>query len=157
MQDQLRRQIAQVLARPEGSRRDGLRHLLGGTNRRPRATPAQPASGVVAYGGDENGRSSLRAIFDHVKDAIITVDSGGRVLTCNPAAQRVFQCGPDLLVGRHIGDVIPALDPPGKALEALAQRADDTILDLAPAEIEARREGRIALHRRDCGEQSGRR
>ncbi len=140
MQDQLRRQIAQVLARPEGSRRDGLRHLLGGTNRRPRATPAQPASGVVAYGGDENGRSSLRAIFDHVKDAIITVDSGGRVLTCNPAAQRVFQCGPDLLVGRHIGDVIPALDPPGKALEALAQRADDTILDLAPAEIEARRE-----------------
>jgi diguanylate cyclase (GGDEF)-like protein/PAS domain S-box-containing protein len=138
VQDQLRRQIAQVLAQPEGSRRDALRHLLAGSKRWPRATPARSAGGGAA--DDDNGRYSLRAIFDHVKDAIITVDSGGRVLTCNPAAQRVFQCGPDLLAGRHIGEVIPALDPPGRALEALAQRADDTILDLAPAEIQARRQ-----------------
>ena len=140
MQDQLRRQIAQVLARPDDSRRDALRHLLGGSPRRLRPTLVHAGSGVASNGSDESSRSSLRAILDHVKDAIITVDPGGKVLTCNPAAQRVFQCGPDLLVGRDVADVIPALDPPGTALEALAQRADDTIVDLAPAEIEARRD-----------------
>ncbi len=143
MQDQLRRQIAQALAQPAGTGRDTLRLLLEGSGPRPRPTLVEAVN--KSAGADADSQSSLRAILDHVKDAIITVDPDGRVLTSNPAAQRVFECGAEGLGGRDIAALIPALQPPGAALEALAQRADDTLVDLAPAEIEARREDNSAF------------
>jgi diguanylate cyclase (GGDEF)-like protein/PAS domain S-box-containing protein len=97
---------------------------------------AEEADDSVA---DDTTKTSLRAILENVKDAIITVDLQGKVLRSNPAAERVFSCDEGAMRGRNIGELIPRLDPAGPALEALADRYGDTIVDLAPEVIEARR------------------
>jgi len=51
----------------------------------------------------------------------------------------VFSGDAETLHGRPITDLIPALAPAGPSLEALADRIGDTIVDLAPDVIEARR------------------
>jgi len=103
------------------------------------AEDAEGAEGEVASSSDDTGTTSLRAILENVKDAIITVDLEGRVLRTNPAAQRVFSSVGDKMRGRYIGELIPKLDPGGPALEALAERVGDTVVDLAPELIQARR------------------
>ena len=97
------------------------------------AEPAHPAS------GDDD--TSLQAILDNVKDAIISVDRDGDVRRANSAASRLFAVDVDEMSGKPITEFIPSLEPPGPALAALAERADDTLVDLSPTSIEARRGG----------------
>ncbi|HEX7080843.1 MAG TPA: EAL domain-containing protein [Gammaproteobacteria bacterium] len=86
--------------------------------------------------GDE---TSLQAILDNVKDAIVTVDGEGRVRRANAAASRLLCIDPADLPGRPISAFIPSLEPADAALAALAERAEDTLLDLRPTPIEGRR------------------
>src|SRR5690606_3608634 len=83
--------------------------------------------------------ASLEAILGHVKDAIVTVDSDGRVLAANSAAARLFGVDGGELTGRPIAAFLPALDPAGAALAALAARSEDTLVDRAPTSLAAKR------------------
>jgi len=83
--------------------------------------------------------ASLEAILDHVKDAIVTVDADGRVLAANSAAARLFAVAGDALTGMPIAAFLPAIEPAAEKLEALAQRSEDTLVDLAPTSLAAKR------------------
>ncbi len=48
-------------------------------------------------------QARLRGITDNVADGIITLDAGGRVLSFNPAAERLFGHGEDAILGRGVG------------------------------------------------------
>ena len=50
----------------------------------------------------------IRSIMDSVGDAIMTVDTEGRVETYNQAALRLFGSGADDLVGRDFSELVPA-------------------------------------------------
>jgi len=107
------------------------------------AAPARPTVSFVHAAppspSDVDDETSLQAILDHVKDAIVTVDPDGRVLGANSAAGRLFAIDTAALRGAAIGAFLPALDPPGERLADLAERAEDTIVDLAPTSLAAKR------------------
>src|SRR5690606_1403817 len=71
--------------------------------------PFAPASTADAAADED---TSLQAILDHVKDAIMTVDTDGRVLGSNSAAARLFAIDEAELPGVPIAAFLPALDPP---------------------------------------------
>ena len=54
---------------------------------------------------DSEGR--LRAVVDHVVDAIVTIDEDGCVQSYNPAAERIFGYTPDEIVGQSISLLMP--------------------------------------------------
>jgi diguanylate cyclase (GGDEF)-like protein/PAS domain S-box-containing protein len=56
----------------------------------------------------ERARSRLHAIVEASADAVITIDSTGRVLTANAATEAVFGWCPRELVGRPIETLMPA-------------------------------------------------
>ncbi len=52
----------------------------------------------------------LRSIFERAEDGFLVADAGGRILTSNPAAQKLLGRPPEVLVGRSLPDlVIPRL------------------------------------------------
>ncbi|MCC5870266.1 MAG: PAS domain S-box protein [Gammaproteobacteria bacterium] len=83
--------------------------------------------------------ATVEAVLDNVKDAILTLDDQGRVLTCNSAGLRVFGYSPDEMERLTIEALLPYKTRPKAYLDRLSQRADDTIVDLASQEVEARR------------------
>lgn len=50
---------------------------------------------------------AFRAATETAADAIITVDSSGTIIYCNPSAEQVFGYEPDELVGRPLQDLVP--------------------------------------------------
>ena len=57
---------------------------------------------------DKLARSEARAraILNTASDAILTTDEGGRLVACNPAAQRMFGFGEAEALGRPVGELI---------------------------------------------------
>ncbi|HEX6993822.1 MAG TPA: PAS domain S-box protein, partial [Gammaproteobacteria bacterium] len=100
---------------------------------------AEVAAVLDAGDGEGTGGTSLPTILDHVKDAIVTVDADGRVLAANSAAARLFAVAGDALTGMPIAAFLPAIEPAAEKLEALAQRSEDTLVDLAPTSLAAKR------------------
>jgi PAS domain S-box-containing protein len=49
----------------------------------------------------------MRAIFNTVLDAIVTIDDRGIIETLNPAAARVFGYNPDEVIGRNVNMLMP--------------------------------------------------
>jgi len=93
-----------------------------------------------ALGGDTAiGSSAVRAIVASVKDGIITTDLDGRILSANISAQRIFGAGEAEMRELVVGTFVPALDPPGPMLSDMSKRLGDTLLDLSPKRVEARR------------------
>ncbi len=155
----LKRRIAEALAdtRPRDALVGVLRDVpsaerspCGGRERPLEARDGAPALGDAEVsalldagtaGGDHYGAdiASLQAVLDHVKDAIVIVDAEGHVLSANSAAARLFAVADDELRGMPIAVFLPALEPAGAALAALATRSDDTLVDLAPSSLDARR------------------
>ena len=80
----------------------------------------------------------IKAILDNVKDAILTVDRQGKLLSINVAAARIFAAVPDQLIGRPIEEVVPSLEPNGATLARWASGVADTIVDFAPHQVEGR-------------------
>lgn len=56
---------------------------------------------------NETDLFALKAIFDHLDDAIITHDVDQLILNCNPAAERMFGYPAQDLFGKHINFLIP--------------------------------------------------
>jgi diguanylate cyclase (GGDEF)-like protein/PAS domain S-box-containing protein len=161
LNDVLKRRIAEALA--HGAGRDVLATVLRGLDDRhvpppPDETAPLPDTEVVAVlqrlvatpprndadaawsgGHDQGADTSLFEILDHVKDAIVTVDAEGEVIGSNSAASRLFAVDRAELIGAAITSFLPAIDPPAARLAALAERAEDTIVDLAPTPLDARR------------------
>lgn len=54
-----------------------------------------------------NQTARLQAILDNVADAVITIDSGGRIETFNRAAERIFGYSTSEVLGRKIETLIP--------------------------------------------------
>src|SRR5690606_263073 len=90
---------------------------------------------------DTGDDTSLQAILDNVKDGIITVDLDGRILSVNSAAARLFAADADAMLDQPIETLLPTLAPASGGLAALAERSDDTIVDLSPALVEGLRGG----------------
>ena len=140
MQDQLRRQIAEALQRPASERSARLGFLL----RSPLVRWGRQASSAGASHPGQSTPAShadtwLEVIFEHVKDAIITVDEGGHILTSNPAAERVLGYMESSLTGESIDALVPSIKPVVPALRSLCLRSEDTLTDLAPKQVEALR------------------
>ena len=95
-----------------------------------------------ALEGREPGSDPLQVVLDNIKDAVLTLDESGAVLTFNPTAGRVFGCEAADAIGRRIEEFLPQLcdqADAGEALERLAASTGDTHLDLAAREIRGRR------------------
>ena len=48
-----------------------------------------------------------QAILDNVVDAVITIDKFGRILTFNPAAERIFHFSPQEIIGQRVASLMP--------------------------------------------------
>ena len=83
--------------------------------------------------------SGVRAILESVKDAIITIDLDGQILSANVSAQRIFGTSETEMRESVITALVPGIDPPGPMLSTMSRRLGDTLLDLSPKRIEARR------------------
>lgn len=154
MKDGLKERIADALGRPVEEGRETLRDVLGSAAPVDAAEtghaaddPAGSPQGELdaaqvseALGSDTAiGSSGVRAILESVKDAIVTIDLDGRILSANISAQRIFGASEAEMRESMISTLVPAIDPPGPVLSTLSRRLGDTMLDLAPKRIEARR------------------
>src|SRR5262245_40914584 len=75
--------------------------LLLRWQRGPRAVPADPSA--VA----REGEARLEAIMRSAMDAIITIDADQRIVLCNLAAEKMFGCTPDQMIGTSLDRFIP--------------------------------------------------
>lgn len=65
----------------------------------------------------ENHRQSemrTRAIIDNALDAIIAFDETGQIVTCNPAAERIFGCSAPTILGSPVENLVQWQDMSGK-------------------------------------------
>lgn len=128
------------------------------------ATAVLVAGGIIYLRAQERARAQLvareshiRAIFETVYDAIVTIDEQGRIHSCNPATERLFGYKPEELIGRNVSTLMP--EPyhsehdaylknylrtgeahiMGKGREAAARRKDGSLfpVDLAVTEMRA--------------------
>lgn len=129
----LKRRIAEALA--EEAARDALAKVLR------EALDTVPAAAVAAdcLPAPPNLASLADGILEHVRDAILTVDANGLVLSANTAAARLFAIEPAGLPGTPITAFLPTVDPAESRLAVLAECVDDTLVDLSPATLDARR------------------
>lgn len=70
------------------------------------------------------GREKIRALLETVPNAIITTDEHGLIESFNLAAEPMFQCTAEDVVGQRLGVLLPSLEPsrPGpSALKVLAE------------------------------------
>lgn len=58
------------------------------------------------YSQTEKERDTLDAILRDTEDAIVVVDTAGKLMFCNPTAQQVFGVSPDVAAGTPLEDVI---------------------------------------------------
>jgi PAS domain S-box-containing protein len=85
------------------------------------------------------GFRRFQSVFDGSADGLVAMDTGGRILTMNPAAIRMFGGGPDQLGERSIGHLIPGLVLPGSgASKWSAPKITDEIAAENHAELEGR-------------------
>ena len=85
----------------------------------------------------ESAAVQLQVILDHVKDAIITVDTAGKVETLNATGERIFGYEEAEVRGRSVDLLIPNLPrQPGltAGLEDLATTLENTQKTPAPAQ-----------------------
>ncbi|SMF97261.1 PAS domain S-box-containing protein [Methylomagnum ishizawai] len=54
-----------------------------------------------------NQEERIRTVFEHVVDAIITIDSHGLIHSFNPAAERIFGYRAEEVLGRNVGLLMP--------------------------------------------------
>lgn len=65
--------------------------------------------------GLRESEARFRSLFEGSLDAIITTDSEGRCLECNPAAVSIFRfASKEALLARHIWELSPAYQPDGQ-------------------------------------------
>jgi diguanylate cyclase (GGDEF)-like protein/PAS domain S-box-containing protein len=159
VKDQLKTLIGNALA--QSSSRDELARALREFAAEPSVCgPSERAEPPASKQWASSSASSLQAILDNVKDAILTVDRDGRVRDANFAATQLFDASSANLCGIPVHALLPSLTSPD-ALEEAAGRIDDTGLDWSPQLVEAHRAdgeafsaemtvSRVAQRRQEC-------
>ena len=106
----------------------------------------------------------LRLIMDNVADAVITLDSGGSIETCNAAAEKIFGRRADAIIGRPLTTFISetesgagkrklmrylldpsARKPEGDGFEVVGRREDGSMVFLEAVLSEVQENGRTVL------------
>jgi diguanylate cyclase (GGDEF)-like protein/PAS domain S-box-containing protein len=143
VKDHVRQLIGSAIARAAG--RDDLFRVLIELEAVPRTVAPMPPPAALEHIAPEGtahwastSASSLQAVLDNVKDAILTVDRNGRVVSANYAAEQLFWARADSLQGRPVATLIPALGAQD-AMPEQASALDDTGVDLTAQMVEARR------------------
>jgi len=111
------------------------------------ATPGEPQARAYA---ESRAEKRFRRLLDAAPDAILEVDSQGRIVLINETAERMFGYGRDELIGLNVETLVPAsmrghhvqhrtsyaahpqVRPMGTGLELNAQRKDGALF---PVEI----------------------
>ena len=85
--------------------------------------------------------SALRAAFDNVADAVITLDSTARISFANRTAGFLFGCESSELTGQPLSRFLPSITglTVEHALESCLTRFEDTTFEIQRAEFDARR------------------
>lgn len=68
--------------------------------------------------------SHTQAILDNVVDAVITIDKFGRILTFNPAAERIFHFSQQEILGQRVSRLMPRANRNPGETYALHRRQD---------------------------------
>ncbi len=84
---------------------------LGGLRVRALTTLDQRTAALrQALGQREESEARQIVVFDHVLDAILTIDTRGAVQSYNPAAERLFGWRADEVIGRNLNMLMPPPD-----------------------------------------------
>jgi PAS domain S-box-containing protein len=91
------------------------------------------------------GFRRFQSVFDGSADGLVAMDTGGRILTMNPAAVRMFGAAPEQLGQRTIDHLIPGLVLPGSGVNKWsAPKITDELATGNHAELEGRTlDGRV--------------
>ncbi len=84
------------------------RNHAGPADRGARSDPPGDASDAPPPGPAGEQAALLQAVLESAIDAILTIDERGRVLSLNPAAERLFGWSRDELVGTDVSRLMPA-------------------------------------------------
>jgi diguanylate cyclase (GGDEF)-like protein/PAS domain S-box-containing protein len=106
----------------------GLRRVQAtrvGRSARPRA------KGLSAARSGDDSAHVLRVLFDRSDDGLLICAGGGRILACNPAAERLLGTPAAAVVGSNVADW----------LAANAERSGDKPFPVGTGEVAARRRG----------------
>jgi PAS domain S-box-containing protein len=68
----------------------------------------------------------VHAVVRAAADAIISFDAAGRVLTCNPATERLFEAASADLIGSHLADWMPDFSLPPASSDAERACVEET-------------------------------
>ncbi len=93
-------------------------------------------------------QTPIEAIFDSVTEALLSVDSEGRIRNCNKVCSRYFDRPRNELLGASIGEFLPELGETSleEFLTPFMSSLDDTNIELAGGEVKARRAGGETFH-----------
>lgn len=85
--------------------------------------------------------SPIETVFDSVTQALMSVNEAGNVIVCNKVCARSFGLTKDQLIGSKIEHILPACRDTTVAefLEPFISNLDNTQIDFAGGEVEARR------------------
>lgn len=102
------------------------------------------AAGALKGAVERERRSAqaVRALLDHLPEGVLLIDESGAIVSCNPAAERMFGAGCAVLGGQDASALI-GIDPaPLERHEGLARRADgsrfDAELSIVPMTLDGR-------------------
>lgn len=83
----------------------------------------------------EGAETRIRSIIDHILDGMIAVDEQGAIRSMNPAAEKMFSCHPNEMVGHKFTKLIPKCfssepdaEPVACAWKDIVQRTGGTTL-----------------------------
>jgi len=100
------------------------------------------AAGALKGALERERRSAeaVRALLDHLPEGVLLIDETGAIVSCNPAAERMFGAACTVMQGQDASALI-GIDPaPLERHEGLAQRADgarfDAELSIAPMTLD---------------------
>ncbi len=133
MHERLERQLRKAIIEPSSNQVDlpRLLSLISSYYDKLDSAKTQAASAPPA----------LRAAFDNVADAVVTLDGQGRITFANKAAERLFEVETRALVGLPCSRLLPAIA--GLSIEAALApcltRFEDTQFEVKRAEMEAAR------------------
>ena len=104
------------------------------------AEAAQRAARRRADAALRRSETDLRAVMEHVPDGLLTVSSGGTLVSLNPAAEQIFGVKAVEVLGRPADDLLPPgfqgyLGQGSRSCEARRQDGTMVHLDLAVAEV----------------------
>ena len=91
--------------------------------------------------------AEIRAVVEHLADAVLTFDAEGRIHSCNPAAQRTFGYEDGEIDGMNISALIPSLGagtrpstsnvlPPAGGLQGVTKQGAGISLEITTSEYE---------------------